>query len=108
MISQKATYSLTQGTYQDYRLLESLDPSYVKLDDRSLDDLVEQLCEHASHLHFFEHVPDKVKGDWRAFFSDIIDPSTQKLDMKRVEALEKDSSLPPHLALVFTFLRLFA
>ena len=108
MISQKATYSLTQGTYQDDRLLESLDPSYVKLDDRSLDDLVEQLYEHASHLHFFEDVPDKVKGDWRAFFSDIIDPSTQKLDMKRVEALEKDSSLPPHLALVVTFLRLFA
>lgn len=108
MISQKATYSLTQGTYQDDRLLESLNPSYVKLDDRSLDDLVEQLYEHASHLHFFENDPDEVKGDWRAFFSDIINPSTQEPDMKRLEALEKDSALPPHLALAVTFLRLFA
>lgn len=59
------------GSAQHNRAPKSLDPDYVKLDDRSLQELIAYSAELSKYIKYFDH-EDKEDGSWEPFFySDI-------------------------------------
>ncbi|MEM7106099.1 MAG: hypothetical protein AAF502_23405 [Bacteroidota bacterium] len=55
------------GTSQDTRLNQALLPSFVKIDERNLDDLLVYLVDYAYQVNYFN--PDNVlAGTWEDFF----------------------------------------
>jgi hypothetical protein len=84
---------LRDGTSQQQRLLKALLPSYVSVDERSMDDLAAFAVNFGKEIKYFN--PDNINtGDWQSFFqnqvADRIDQTTQ-----------------PHYALFLAFLELF-
>ncbi len=79
------------GTSQKQRLLDTLLPSYVAVDERSLEDLIEFANKYAKEIQFYDS-DNIADGNWEDFFDKKIDEN------QRNEA---------HYALFITFLRLF-
>ena len=79
------------GTSQKQRTLDTLLPSYVAVDERSIKDLIEFANKYAKEIQFYdsENVAD---GSWEDFFKKTIDEN------QRNEA---------HYALFLAFLRVF-
>lgn len=103
----KKTYLLNrEGTFQSERFPEALNADYVKLDERSLADLVKQTAEYAKYVNYYNDANEK-DGDWTDFFKEIYDYNTQTLKFNSIEELEEKSSTSPHLALFLAFLRIF-
>ncbi|MCC6371540.1 MAG: baseplate J/gp47 family protein [Bacteroidia bacterium] len=84
---------LRDGTSQPQRLLKSLLPSYVSVDERSMDDLLAFAAEFSKEINFFN--PDNnTDGTWEKFFNN---QTTDKVNQ----------STQPHYALFIAFLELF-
>ena len=77
------------GTSQSKRFQNTLDPDYIKLDERSHEDLAGFAKIFAREIQFYnlDNIPD---GDWQTFFEDSL-------------AVHR-----PHLALFKAFLNLFS
>jgi len=95
-----------EGTYQAERFPEALDYAYIKLDERSLTDLVKQSAEYAKFLKYFNEL-NLEDGNWQAFFEEIYDYSNKRVKFSSVGELEQKASTSPHLALFLAFLRIF-
>ncbi|MCF7829376.1 MAG: baseplate J/gp47 family protein [Candidatus Marinimicrobia bacterium] len=54
------------GTSQNQRLLKALEPSYVQVDERSLDDLLAFASRYAKQLQYYSSA-NQPHGDWREF-----------------------------------------
>lgn len=75
------------GTNQSDRILPALYPDYVKLDERSHEQLLQLIKDFSKQVQFYNR--DNVKdGDWSLFFDDFSRTSE------------------PHIALMLTFLKL--
>ncbi len=76
------------GTSQSKRFLPSLDPDYIKLDERSQSDLIQFAKLFAREIQYYdlEYSPD---GDWQSFFEN------------------PERSDQPHMSLFMAFLNLF-
>ena len=62
---------LIDGMTQDERRIKALDPDYVKIDDRKVEDLMKFMTDMASQINFYNE-KNQVDGDWQDFFkSDI-------------------------------------
>lgn len=84
---------LRDGTSQSQRTLKALLPSYVSVDERSLNDLIDFVNEFSAQINFYD-INNTVNGDWTSFFENqLIDETTQKTQ--------------PHYALFIAFLQLF-
>ncbi len=57
------------GSRQDSRFLANLDPSTVKVDDRSLEDLLLFTARFSKLVRFY-NLENKIEGDWSDFFND--------------------------------------
>jgi hypothetical protein len=79
------------GTSQQQRLLNSLLPDYVAVDERKLDDLKSFVKKYAEQIHFYDQ-NNTVAGDWVSYFEKKADP---------------DQRTEPHYALFLAFLQLF-
>ncbi|GMQ25622.1 hypothetical protein Aoki45_23040 [Algoriphagus sp. oki45] len=77
------------GTHQANRLLESLLPDYVAVDERSLDELKQFASKLAFQLKLIESAGDTGK-DWKNFFTQDIQP---------------EQLTAPHFALFLAFLQ---
>ncbi len=55
------------GTTQNNRLLDALRPDYVKVDDRSLEDLLAFATEYSKNIQFYDH-KNEANGHWDSFF----------------------------------------
>ncbi|HLP10607.1 MAG TPA: hypothetical protein VK177_01680, partial [Flavobacteriales bacterium] len=80
------------GTSQQQRLLKALLPTYVSVDERSINDLRELVSRYAQLFQFYkeDNTPD---GDWSAFFiSQVVDEIGQKTE--------------PHYALFMSFIEI--
>ena len=99
------------GTSQNDRHRASLDPSYAKVDDRTLEDLLTFVKAYANELVFINeaNLPD---GTWSGLFA----PAEGTLGVADLAAFLNDPSRPPvseralrrpHLVLLLTFLKLF-
>lgn len=94
------------GTKQSDRLPKALSGDYVKIDERSFDDLLAQMAEYAERLTYFDDNMNP-SGNWREFFKDVYDYDKHALKKERIEALTEASDMPPHLALIMAFLKMY-
>ncbi len=94
-----------EGTYQSERHPAALKDDYIKLDERSTEDLLEQSAAFARFVRYYneQHIED---GNWEIFFSEVYDYNNNKLKISSIAELEATSSTSPHLALFITFLKL--
>ena len=94
------------GTKQGDRLPKALSGDYVKIDERSFDDLLSQMAEYAKRLVYFDDNMNP-SGDWTEFFKDVYDYDKHELKKDRIEALSEAGDMPPHMALMMAFLKIF-
>lgn len=93
---------LRDGASQLQRLMAELQDGFVKVDERSLEDLLEFAKQYAHSVLYYDHqapLANKVNGDWTDFFSF----DTAQL----LQQLPGRDDVEPHLALYLTFLQLF-
>ena len=80
------------GTSQEQRILKTLLPGYVAVDERNIDDLKDFVARFAEEITYYK--PDNsVDGDWKDFFDKTIDENSQYNS--------------PHFALFMAFLKIF-
>lgn len=98
-------------TWQSDRLPEGLREDYVRLDERTLEDLIAQCAEFSRFLKYYDqkNVED---GDWHEFFTPIyhFPEGDEERGYARFNSPEELNAIiagRPHLALLVTFLRLF-
>ncbi len=69
MNTTKGTYKSFNGTSQDGRPLKALDFEYVKIDERSFEDLL-VFASGFSRLINYYSLQNKIDGDWSGFLND--------------------------------------
>jgi len=85
---------LRDGTSQQQRLLKALLPSYVSVDERSMQDLITFANNYGKEIKYYDQNNTWTGDDWQAFFKDqVIDEAGQ--------------TTQPHYALFIAFLELF-
>ena len=80
------------GTSQEQRILKTLLPGYVAVDERSMDDLKSFVTRYAEEIAYFG-LKDSDNGIWKEFFDKKLDESSQYNS--------------PHFALFIAFLKIF-
>ena len=103
------------GQSQDGRRDPALDPThpgFVKIDDRGLADLYAFVRGYAAQVVFPDSDPGEDESTWEAFFDALPADLASALsfandDEQARAALASSGSVPPHLALLLTFLRLY-
>lgn len=62
---------LIDGMTQDERRIKALEPGYIKIDDRKIEDLLKFMVDLSGQINFYNE-KDQPDGDWQDFFkSDI-------------------------------------
>ena len=90
-----------EGTEQNQRFLEALDPGSVKLNDYGVKEWMRFAYNFAQKVKFFDTANSNVAvGDWKTFFK-----AESELE-SFLQEVEKGRSITPHLALFITFLKL--
>lgn len=90
------------GTSQDDRVQNALDPGYVSVDERSVKDLLVFARKYAKELRYFNE-QNEAQGDWSGFLGDYnLDEIVAYLNNPQPNA----SFSRPHLVLFLTFLQL--
>ncbi|WP_052670811.1 baseplate J/gp47 family protein [Draconibacterium sediminis] len=90
-----------EGTEQQSRFIEALNPAWVKLNDFGLEEWMKFAWDFALHVKYFDTKNDQVPADnWQDFFvaKDELSDFLKKL--------ETGSEITPHLALFVTFIKL--
>lgn len=95
-----------KGTYRNERFPKALRPDYFKLDDRSDKELIAQTAELASYIKYYNE-QNELDGNWEAFFEEVYDYASDKVNFQKVEEWEKSKQAPPHLALFLAFAKVF-
>lgn len=94
------------GTQQSDRLPKALSNEYVKIDERSFDDILAQMAVYAKRLTYYDSDLNP-NDNWIAFFKDVYNYETNTLKKDRIEALKEAGDMPPHMALIMAFIKLF-
>ncbi|MBT9314475.1 baseplate J/gp47 family protein [Leptothoe spongobia] len=98
-------HNFRDGTGQRQRLLRALQPDYVAVDERTLEDGLRFAQTYAKQLGYF-NLSNQLDGDWSGFFSGDIQQMLDYLEHSD-DVTDDDPSVSPHLALFLTFLKLF-
>ncbi len=110
MKKQDIRYNLI-GTYQDDRFPAALDPSSIKIDNRSFEELIEFFIYMAKKMRFYNENPESHSNDWRPFFTQITTKDNLtgdvKLDLAKLRSVEESGEMQPHLALMLAFLKMY-
>ncbi len=96
------------GTSQAARLLSVLQPEYVSVDERSLEDLLAFTREYARELRYYD-VEDREVGDWCAFLGpklNLHEAAAFAEEPERLEPEQASELCRPHFVLFLTFLKL--
>ena len=98
---------MTNGTSQSERALTALSPAYLKVDERSVDDLYRDMQNMAKAMKFYGSSAETTGQDWTPFFADL-DPHFKKL-LATPFAVDAPNprNLPPHLSLLLAFIKLY-
>ncbi len=99
-----------EGTTQHERFPEALGDDYVKVDEQGIPELVRLSYAYAKYVYFFPS-DGSATIHWQPFFAEIkqIAEDNNNYDAGKFifEKLDTISQTKPHIALFFTFLRLF-
>ena len=95
------------GTRQSDRFPRELSEDYIGLDERSFTDLIAQTAEYARSVRYFSD-DNNLQGHWEEFFSLVYDYENGKVKEDKIHELALSGSIPPHLALLFSFFKMFA
>lgn len=87
------------GLNRAERMINALDPTFARLDDRSVEDMLQYAFRLAGQLNYFNNEND-VEGNWETFW-DIINE-------KSFREIEANAANEPHFALFLCFLKLFS
>ncbi|AXT53604.1 hypothetical protein D1818_23290 [Aquimarina sp. BL5] len=94
------------GTSQQQRTLNTLLPSYVAVDERSMKDLMEFVHTFGEEIRFYDDA-NSIDSHWADFFK-ITDEDWASFSLETyLEQLKIDQFTKPHLALFFGFLYMF-
>jgi len=94
------------GTSQQQRTLNTLLPSYVAVDERSMKDVIEFVHVFGEEIRFYDDT-NAIDGHWADFF-EITDEDWASFSLEGyLEQLKIDQYIKPHLALFFGFLYMF-
>ncbi|MEX2566041.1 MAG: baseplate J/gp47 family protein [Cyclobacteriaceae bacterium] len=98
------------GVSQQQRLLKTLLPSYVNVDERSMKDLFQFVLELGAEIQYYEYdgaSATVIKDTWDIFFK-ITDENWDQFDLEGyLTKLKIQAETKPHLALFFGFLYIF-
>lgn len=94
------------GTRQCDRFPSALSNDYIKIDERTFEDLIQQLSEYAKKVNFYND-ENKEDGDWEPFFKEIYDYETHTIKMRSLQKQMSEGTVPPHLSLILSFLKLY-
>ena len=90
-----------EGTEQQQRFIEQLNPDFFKLNDFELKDWLKFAYHFAEHVNYFNTSnADKPSGTWQDFFK-----SGAELE-GFLKSVEEGGSVTPHLALFVSFVKL--
>ena len=93
------------GMLQSERLEQVPDPDSMQVSGRTFEDLVGRTAEFARSVIYYgdDNKPD---GDWCVFFKDVYDYDNRRVRTEVIEDMVRNSSVPPHLALLFAFFKM--
>jgi hypothetical protein len=99
------------GTSQAARLLRALDPQYILVDERSLEDLLAFVREYAKELIYFDIENDALQPitDWSDFLNSDIQLDKVIAFMENPESFSTEQARDfkrPHFVLLLSFLQL--
>lgn len=94
--------AMNRGTSRKERAVRSLDPSYFKLDGRSLSDLFKETLDFSKKVVYEEK---EISGSWESFFEEG-QSYLQKVENDEFSR-NYEKNCPPHLSLFLSFLKLF-
>ncbi|WP_158860108.1 baseplate J/gp47 family protein [Lunatibacter salilacus] len=97
----------TDGVNQLDRRLLSLDPSAVKIDGRSKQDILRFLIALSEEIKFFG-LNDQPQGTWKSFLLEFTDGNGVLDESQLNKLFSVEKNCPPHLALIMAFLKIFA
>jgi len=86
------------GQSQDERVPAELSAAFAPVDGRTPAQLLAQVHRLAEHLHYYRENPDSPAGKWTDFFPSGDDDALLG---------HPEGQVPPHLALLLSFLRLY-
>ncbi|MEN8115386.1 MAG: baseplate J/gp47 family protein [Bacteroidota bacterium] len=90
-----------EGTEQQQRLIEALDPTSVKLNEFGLEEWMQFAYNFASHVNYFGTENSKTpSGNWEDFFK-----SDTELD-DFIKEVSDGKNITPHIALFVSFVKL--
>ena len=71
-MSENTIFNMQEGLSRSERFPKTLHPSYVKIDDRQIDDLLEYTVKLASLINYY-NFNNTADGSWESFFSSDVD-----------------------------------
>lgn len=98
-----------EGTEQQQRYIDALDPEYFKLNEFSLNDWMQFAYRFAEHVNYFEITDFQNRsGNWQDFFTPEkgMEDFLKAFDLDENTILPESKNITPHLALFISFLKL--
>ncbi|MCU0435842.1 MAG: hypothetical protein MUC87_20450 [Bacteroidia bacterium] len=77
------------GTSQAERLLKALDPTYVQVDERNIDDLLRFALKYAEKLNFYDE-KNQLNGNWYNFLAKDVSVLCANISDTNLDQLVKD------------------
>lgn len=94
------------GINQSQRFTAALDPLNLKIDDRSLSDLIRFVSDISSQVIYYDK-DKQPQGDWRPFFDVFRKGNTLLSEAELRAMLLQRKDITPHVALLLAFLKIF-
>ena len=98
-----------EGTEQQQRFIDALDPEYFKLNEFSLNDWMKFAYSFAEHVNYFETSDfQNHSGNWQDFFASDkeLEVFLNAFDTDQNTTVSGNKNITPHLALFISFLKL--
>jgi hypothetical protein len=100
----------SDGTNQNQRLLNALDPDFIKVDERTIKDILSFTYNLSKQINYF-NINDVVESDWSSFLNFFVDPVTDDIVLSNDDIaaiINRKNDFDPHFALLLTFISLFS
>jgi hypothetical protein len=95
------------GVNQSQRSQPALDPANVKLDGRTMSELVRFVYELAAQVKYYDK-NNNPQGNWKPFFDHLLNGAAVMSDTDLQTMMLVKTDVAPHIALLLAFLQVYA